>query len=163
MHTAIQPQIPDPKPAPIGDVDALLVSARLLQQATPASEIRRLLRGKNIGLVCASDDAPDAIFFHRAASELGASVSHIRPGVPAGNRLLPTARVLGRLYDAIECQGLAPSLVYQLGRDAGVPVFDGLARDDHPTAPLARLLDGDDSPERKRLLILQAMLLFALR
>jgi ornithine carbamoyltransferase len=150
-------------------VDALLASARLLQRAEQGSgSPGLLLRGKNLGLVCASEDDADALRFRSAASALGATVSHIRshpaaPGALAGARLLETARVLGRLYDGIECQGLTPALVRQLGRDAGVPVFDWLAGADHPTAQLAQRLAGADSLETKRQLILQAVLLLALR
>jgi ornithine carbamoyltransferase len=58
---------------------------------------------------------------------------------------------------------LALALVERLGRGAGVPVFDGLASPRHPSAALAPLLDPSDSVERRRLLVLQAMLLFSLR
>ena len=75
---------------------------------------------------------------------------------------METARVLGRLYDGIECQGLAPELVRQLGRDAGVPVFDGLAAAHHPTAHLAQRLAGTGSLAKKRQLIVQAVLLSTL-
>jgi ornithine carbamoyltransferase len=54
-------------------------------------------------------------------------------------------------------------MVRQLGREAGVPVFDRLAGANHPTAKLVQRLSGAESPEKKRLLILQAVLLFALR
>lgn len=150
-----------------GTAEALLASARLLQRAEPGSDASSLLRGKKLGLVCASEDAADAILFRDAAVALGASVSHIRPDLFAprgepGAGLLRTARVLGRLYDGIECQGLAPGLVRQLGRDAGVPAFDGLACTGHPTALLAQRLAGPDSAARKRELILQAVLLLEL-
>jgi ornithine carbamoyltransferase len=149
--------------------DAFLASARQLRRAEQGSAgTHQLLRGRNLGLVCQSEEHPDAILFRSAASALGANVSHIRahpdePGAPVGTGLLETAHVLGRLYDGIECQGLAPELVRQLGLDAGVPVFDGLAGADHPTAQLAQRLAGSGSLAQKRQLILQAVLLFALR
>lgn len=168
MHLA--PPQPGPSLAPqsAGTADALLASASLLQRAEPESDTHSLLRGKNLGLVCQSEDDADAALFRDAALALGASVSHIRPelsapGGTAGVGLLRTARVLGRLYDAIECQGLAQALVLQLGREAGVPVFDGLACAGHPTAQLAHRLLGPDSVARKRELILQAVLLLELR
>jgi len=158
-----------PRPAsPSADTaEALLASARLLQRAEPGSDTDGLLRGKNLGLVCDREQDADAILFREAAAALGASVSHIRPdlappGGAAGTGLLRTARLLGRLYDGIECQGLAPAWVRQLGRDAGVPVFDGLASATHPTAQLVQELDGADSFERKRQLIVQAVLLLEL-
>jgi ornithine carbamoyltransferase len=147
---------------------ALLASARLLQQAEPGSDAAGLLRGTNLGLVCDSEVEADAILFREAGAALGASVSHLRPDLAqptteGGSGLLRTARLLGRLYDVIECQGLAPGLVRQLGRDAGVLVFDGLARAAHPTAQLAHQLAGADSLERKRQLIVQAVLLLELK
>ncbi len=72
-----------------------------------------------------------------------------------------TARVLGRLYDAVECQGMASILVQQVGVDAAVPVFDDLASADHPTARLAELVGGDASPAENRRFVLQAVLLSA--
>ena len=150
-----------------GIAEALLASARLLQRAEPGADTDGLLRGKNLALVCDREEDADAILFRAAAAALGASVSHIRPdlapaGGTAGTVLLRTARLLGRLYDGIECQGLAPSWVQELAHDAGVPVFDGLASAAHPTAQLARELDGADSLERKRQLIVQAALLLEL-
>jgi ornithine carbamoyltransferase len=67
--------------------------------------------------------------------------------------------MLGRLYDAVECQGMDSALVGQVGRDAGVPVYDSIAALTHPTAKLAELLDGDASPEDRRCVVLQAVLL----
>jgi len=159
------PRLP-PSPLSAGTAEALLASARLLQRADAGAETESLLRGKNLGLVCESEHDADAILFREAAAALGASVSHIRPDLaPPGGATGPlrTARLLGRLYDGIECQGMAPVLVCQLAREAGVPVFDGLATCAHPSAPLARQLPGADSPERKRRLIVQAMLLLELR
>jgi len=170
MRNALSPSRPLSTPASAQGFDALLATARLLQRddGQGAQSSRLLLRGKNLGLVCESEGDADALLFRTAASALGASVSHIRPdpasGDPAaGTGLLDSARVLGRLYDGIECQGLAPTLVQRLGREAGVPVFDGLAGANHPTAKLVQRLTGPDSPEKKRQLILQAVLLYSLR
>ena len=152
----------------MGTNEALLASARLLYRAEAGSDTEGLLRGKILGLVCDSESDADAMLFRQAAVALGASVSHIRPdlappGGATGNGPLRTARLLGRLYDAIECQGLAPALVRQLASEAGVPVFDGLATLAHPSARLAAELAGPDPVERKRLLIVQAVLLLELR
>jgi ornithine carbamoyltransferase len=169
MRNALPRSRSSSPPAPAPGFEALLDTARMLQRAGQGAESSGLLlRGKNLGLVCESESDVDALLFRSAASALGASVSHIRPD-PAGTRpvegtgLLDTARVLGRLYDGIECQGLTTTLVRQLGREAGVPVFDRLAGANHPTAKLAQRLPGGDSPEKKRELILQAVLLFALK
>jgi ornithine carbamoyltransferase len=156
-----------PSPPP-GLAEILLANARLLQRAEPGPDTDGLLRGKNLGLVCDSEENVDAALFREAAEALGASVSHIRPelaptGGVTGGSLLRTARLLGRLYDAIECQGLAPALVLQLGREAGVPVFDGIATPGHSIAQLALELAGPEALEKKRRLLVQAVLLLELR
>jgi ornithine carbamoyltransferase len=165
--TMLAPSGTPPSPPP-GVAEVLLANARLLQRAEPGSDMEGLLRGKNLGLVCESDDDADATRFREAAEALGASVSHIRPelapaGGVTGGSLLRTARLLGRLYDAIECQGLAPALVVQLGREAGVPVFDGVATPAHSIAQLALELNGPEPLEKKRRLLVQAVLLLELR
>ena len=146
------------------DSDLLLGNARLLQSAAEPAKTA-LLRGKKLALLCESEDGADATLFRNAASALGAHVSHIRPrfsdlGQP--DDFQHTARMLGRLYDGIECQGITPDLVQVIGREAGVPVYDGLASGRHPTAPLAAMLDGEASPGRQRELILQTVLLSTL-
>lgn len=144
------------------DVTAVLASARTLQRAAGAGKVQPLLRGKNLGLLCQTDDGGDAALFRRAAAELGAHVAHIRPSLSelsTPQEVQHTARVLGRLYDAVECQGMAPALVQQVGNDAGVPVYDGIASQDHPTALLAELLGGHTSPADNRCFVLQAVLL----
>ena len=73
--------------------------------------------------------------------------------------MLQTARMLGRLYDAVECQGMAADLVHRLGADAGVPVYDAIASQRHPTAKLDGLLGGDSPALDKRRFVLQAVLL----
>ena len=144
------------------DVTAVLASARTLQQAAGVGNTQPLLRGKNLGLLCDADDDSVAALFRRAALELGAHVAHIRPSLSESStpqEVQHTARILGRLYDAVECQGMAPALVQQVGNDAGVPVYDGIASRDHPTAHLAELLGGDASSADNRRFVLQAVLL----
>jgi ornithine carbamoyltransferase len=69
-----------------------------------------------------------------------------------------TARMLGRLYDAVECVGLAPDLVAQLRHEAGVPVFAGISSAAHPTAALgARLGDGVTPAEARHLMLLAVL------
>ena len=148
-----------------GDSDVLLGNARLLQSATEPRQTKTLLRGKKLALLCESDDGADAMLFRSAASALGAHVSHIRPQLSdlrQPDELQHTARMLGRLYDGIECQGLAAALVEVVGREAGVPVYNGLASARHPTAHLAGLLGDDESPTARRELVLQTVLLSTL-
>ena len=153
---------------PITPRDAALVldQARSLQRAAAAGELLASLRGRKLGLLCEAGDYDDgdgdAALFRRAALELGAHVAHILPSLTALSTLPDvqrTARMLGRLYDAIECQGMATELVHQVGVEAGVPVYDGLASPKHPSAKLADLLDGDALQPDKRRFILQAVLL----
>ena len=121
-----------------------------------------LLRGKNLALLHGRDGlatgAPGA--FDAAATELGARVSHLElthADVPH------TARLLGRLYDAIDCEGLPPELTRELERHAGVPVFSGLAEPGAPGVEVARIMSGPDAgPDEvaeNRHCVLQAVLL----
>ena len=161
---------------PIAPRDAaqVLDRARALQRAAAAGETAAPLRGRKLGLLCeagADGDGggdgdngadSDAALFRNAAVELGAHVAHIRPSLTELSTLPDvqrTARVLGRLYDAIECQGMATELVHQVGVEAGVPVYDGLASPKHPTARLAALLEGNALLRDKRRFVLQAVLL----
>ncbi len=146
------------------DVTFVLDNARALQLAAEAGELRALLRGRKFGLLCEIDNASDgdALLFRSAAMELGAHVAHIRPSLTelsTPQEVQHTARMLGRLYDAVECQGMAPALVHQVGVDAGVPVYDGIASPHHPTARLVELLGGDAPALDKRRFVLQAALL----
>jgi ornithine carbamoyltransferase len=147
---------------PASDVDAVLSQARALQSAAGSGTMQALLRGKNLGLLCESEGAAEAVLFRRAALELGAHVSYIRPSLSEFSTpgdVQHTARMLGRLYDAVECQGVTPALTRRIGAEAGVPVYDGIALPGHPTARLAALLGSDTSLEDNRRFVLQAVLL----
>ncbi len=141
---------------------AVLATARTLQQAAQSGQTPLLLKGKKLALLCMSDCvAPENALFLHAASELGAHVAQIHPrltdlSTPADLRL--TAQLLGRLYDAVQCDGVPPRLVRRIADEAGVPVYDSIASPHHPCAELAERLDGDGSPAEKRRFVLQAML-----
>ncbi|MEO7245359.1 MAG: ornithine carbamoyltransferase [Rubrivivax sp.] len=144
---------------------SVLARARALQHSALAGTTQPLLRGKNIGLMCEADDAADSTLFRRAASGLGAHVAHIRPSLSelsTPHDVQHTARLLGRLYDAVECQGVAAAIVLRLGDEAGIPVFDGLASAGHPTTHLAGLLGGDAAANGNRGFVVQAVLLGAI-
>ncbi len=144
------------------DMSALLASARALGRAAKSGGPGTPLRGKNLGLLCEFEVDADAALVRRAALELGAHVAHIRPSLTEmSNRdeVRHTARMLGRLYDVLVCQGLPLGLVQQINTDAGVPVLDGAASADHPTAPLAARLGDSISPDDARRFVLQALLL----
>lgn len=127
-------------PAEIRDV---LDAARRLRLAGANGQAGSPLRGRNLALLHESppDEAIDGL--RGAAVGLGAQVSHLRP---ADARITPvgadsaTLRMLGRLYDAIDCEDMPLALVADVARETGVPVFNGLGHARHPTRVLAELL-----------------------
>ncbi|MBB1602454.1 ornithine carbamoyltransferase [Variovorax sp. UMC13] len=143
----------------------LLSRARLLQHAAMDGNTPLLLRGKNLGLLCETQPDEAQALFRSAAEQLGARVAVMRSGLSLASTaqdVQNTARMLGRLYEAVECQGLEPALVKSIGRHAGIPVFDGVATKDHPVDQLAELL-GDSTPlADNRRFLLQALLLEAI-
>lgn len=155
---ALQPSLPAGRPLSAAE-QALLARARGL-----AAGAAPLLAGKHIGLVCASADSAEARVFIDAAQALGAKVSHLRPSLGAASsdaEVATTARMLGRLYDAVEFLQGPPALARRIGREAGVPVFDGIAGEAHASAVLAIRLEGLP-PEQARRCLVQALLLAAL-
>jgi ornithine carbamoyltransferase len=163
MALTLEPRpIDTPVPMTAYDLSAVLAHALALQRAALAGATQEPLRGKHFGLWCDAGDDAVAALFDQAATGLGAQVAHVRPSLSARSTVLEvqhTARVLGRLYDAVECLGMAPALVAEVSRWAGVPVYDGLARADHPTARLADKLDLASPPTDRRRYVLQAVLL----
>jgi len=147
--------------APSLELAMLLKHARSLGQSGEAATARRFaLRGKNIGLICGGEPGAAAELFTRAATALGARVAHLDAEVVmgTGGEGRETVRVLGKLYDAIECQSLLADAVARIGRETGVPVYDGLATATHPTAALSALIEGS-TPTDARERIVQAVLL----
>ena len=146
------------------DAGLLLAQARALQSLIDAGQGQSLLRGKNLGLLCDTEGREDALRFRRAATDLGARVAQIHPDLSAASpnsQVVKTGRMLGRLYDGIECVGLNAGIVKCLGAAANVPVFDGISSVDHPTAKLATQLAWGQSDQSHRLM-LQAILLSTL-
>jgi ornithine carbamoyltransferase len=140
---------------------ALAATATAFKHAALAGRAARPLQGKNLGLVCEDEDSADAALFEAAAKALGAKVVRIRPSVAGlGNdaALPQTARMLGRLYDAIECQGLPHDLVERIRHHAGVPVYDALSRTSASERAVASLVDGDGDSSDNRSYVLQALL-----
>jgi ornithine carbamoyltransferase len=145
------------------DAASLLDAARLVRRCTLEGTAAQLLQGKKLGLVCASAPADDeaAALFCSAALALGAHVAHIRPPVwPAHGwpRWQACARLFGRLYDAVECQGLPRAAIGQLRQHSDVPIYEGLAGAGHPTVTVATLLDAALPADERRRLVLQAAL-----
>lgn len=148
------------------DRQHLAASAATLMRQAREGVATQPLRGRNLGLVCEDDASEAASRFERAATTLGAHVVRIRPSVAGldDEAALPqTARVLGRLYDAIECQGLPPATVAQIRRHAGVPVYDGLGGLGNTARTVAAMLGPvTDSPpgteQESDAYVLQALL-----
>ena len=101
------------------------------------------LKGKNIALIFEKDSTRTRCAFETAAFDLGMHVTYLGPtGSQMGKKesIKDTARVLGRMYDGIEYRGFAQSIVEELGAYAGVPVWNGLTTEYHPTQILADFL-----------------------
>ena len=166
VPTLEQRAIPAYEFMPPADVDSVLRSARALEDAAPAGGARQLLRGKNFGLLTLAGEADEGVVrFRRAALGLGAQVAHIGSSLSdlgSAEDLRATARMLSRLYDAIECQGLAPEVVRQLREACDVPVFDGIGAAGGAATRIAERLEGQIPLEDKRCHVLQALLLGAL-
>jgi len=165
-RTSRTPALQPAPPAPASAEERLLLEqARNLQRVASAGRVQPLLRGKNLGLMCADDQQPGAARFRLAAGELGAHVAHIGLGLSAqsdAQEIAHTARVLGRLYDAVECQGADAELVQHLARTSGISFFDGLASKDPRPLRIARLLGSEADLESNLRYALQAVLLHSI-
>ena len=103
----------------------------------------RIHEGKNIVLLFEKDSTRTRCAFEVAGADLGMSVTYLGPsGSQMGKKesIADTARVLGRMYDGIEYRGFAQTIVEDLSKYAGVPVWNGLTNEFHPTQILADLL-----------------------
>ena len=103
----------------------------------------KIHEGKNIVLLFEKDSTRTRCAFEVAGSDLGMSVTYLGPsGSQMGKKesIADTARVLGRMYDGIEYRGFAQTIVEDLAKYAGVPVWNGLTNEFHPTQILADFL-----------------------
>lgn len=101
------------------------------------------LAGKNIALIFEKTSTRTRCAFEVAAFDQGAQVTYLGPsGSQIGHKesMKDTARVLGRMYDGIEYRGFGQQIVEELGQYAGVPVWNGLTNEFHPTQILADLM-----------------------
>ena len=125
------------------DLHYLLDLARDLKRAKYAGDEMPRLRGKNIALIFEKTSTRTRCAFEVAAYDQGAHVTYIDPtSSQIGHKesMKDTARVLGRMYDAIEYRGSAQQIVEELAEYAGVPVYNGLTDEFHPTQMLADIL-----------------------
>lgn len=125
------------------DVDYLIDLARDLKRAKYGGYEEQKLRGRNIALIFEKASTRTRCAFEVAAYDQGAAVTYLDPaGSHIGRKesIRDTALVLGRMYDAIEYRGHSQAIVEELARYAGVPVYNGLTDEWHPTQMLADLL-----------------------
>ena len=125
------------------EIDYLLqLSAHLKAQKKNGIE-QQMLRGLNIALLFEKTSTRTRCAFEVAAHDQGAHVTYLGPsGSQIGHKesMKDTARVLGRMYDGIEYRGFGQEIVDELARHAGVPVWNGLTNEFHPTQILADFL-----------------------
>jgi len=126
-----------------GEIWHFLELSRTLKEAKYTGTERPRLTGKNIALIFEKTSTRTRCAFEVAAHDQGAHVTYLGPtGSQIGHKesMKDTARVLGRMYDGIEYRGYGQPIVEELARFAGVPVWNGLTDEFHPTQVLADLM-----------------------
>ncbi|PAZ11402.1 ornithine carbamoyltransferase [Streptomyces sp. SA15] len=126
-----------------GEFRGLIELAAELKAAKKAGAETQYLRGRNIALIFEKTSTRTRCAFEVAAADQGASTTYLDPsGSQIGHKesVKDTARVLGRMYDAIEYRGDSQAKVEELAAYAGVPVYNGLTDHWHPTQMLADVL-----------------------
>ena len=122
------------------EIKFLLGLAIELKKSKYAGTEQPRLKGKNIALIFEKDSTRTRCAFEIAALDQGAHVTYLGPsGSQIGKKesMKDTARVLGRMYDGIEYRGYAQTIVEDLAKYSGVPVWNGLTNEFHPTQMLA--------------------------
>ena len=125
------------------EIDSLLNLAAELKQQKKVGISHRMHQGKNVVLLFEKDSTRTRCAFEVAAADLGMSATYLGPtGSQMGKKesIADTARVLGRMYDGIEYRGYGQQIVEDLAKYAGVPVWNGLTNEFHPTQILADFL-----------------------
>ncbi len=131
----------------------LLDLSRDLKRAKYAGSEQARLQGKNICLIFEKTSTRTRCAFEVAAHDQGAHITYLDPsGSQIGHKesMKDTARVLGRMFDAIEYRGSAQHLVEELAQYSGVPVYNGLTDDWHPTQMLADMLTMVENADKPR-------------
>ena len=114
-----------------------------LKKAKYAGLEQQRLKGKNIALIFEKSSTRTRCAFEVAAYDQGANITYLGPsGTQIGHKesIKDTARVLGRMYDGIEYRGYGQNMVEELAKYSGVPVWNGLTDEFHPTQVLADFL-----------------------
>lgn len=136
------------------EIQHMLDLSAELKKAKYAGYEQPRLTGKNIALIFEKTSTRTRCAFEVAAFDQGAQVSYLGPsGSQIGHKesMKDTARVLGRMYDGIEYRGFGQAIVEELGEYAGVPVWNGLTDEFHPTQILADFLTMQEFSRGKQL------------
>jgi ornithine carbamoyltransferase len=125
------------------EIGFLLELSKDLKKAKYAGYEQKRLEGKNIALIFEKASTRTRCAFEVAAFDQGAHVTYLGPSgsqMGAKESMKDTARVLGRMYDGIEYRGYGQEIVEELAKFSGVPVWNGLTNEFHPTQILADFL-----------------------
>lgn len=125
------------------EIAYLVDLAAELKAKKKAGVLHDVLRGKNVALIFEKTSTRTRCSFEVAGRDLGMGVTYLDPGSSQMGKkesIPDTARVLGRMYDGIEYRGYSQQLVEELAKYSGVPVWNGLTDQFHPTQMLADLL-----------------------
>jgi len=140
------------------EISYLLDLSAELKKAKKSGKETQHLKGRNIALIFEKSSTRTRCAFEVAAYDQGACVTYLGPsGSQIGHKesMKDTARVLGRMYDGIEYRGFGQHIVEELAEYAGVPVWNGLTNEFHPTQVLADFLtmrEHSDKPLNKMVL-----------
>ena len=125
------------------EIRYLLDLSKNLKDLKRAGVVNKTLNGKNVAILFEKDSTRTRCSFEVGAMDLGMGVTYLGPtGSQMGKKesIADTARVLGRMYDGIEYRGFSQEIVEELAAYAGVPVWNGLTTEFHPTQMIADLL-----------------------
>ena len=125
------------------EIEYLLKLSKNFKDMKRAGVPHRYLEGKNIVLLFEKTSTRTRCSFEVAGMDLGMGVTYLDPGnsqMGKKESIADTAHVLGRMYDGIEYRGFSQKIVEELAENAGVPVWNGLTDEFHPTQMLADLL-----------------------
>ena len=125
------------------EIRYLLELSKVFKEKKHAGEPHQYLKGKNIVLLFEKTSTRTRCAFEVAGRDLGMGVTYLDPGSSQMGKkesIEDTAKVLGRMYDGIEYRGFDQTIIEELAKNAGVPVWNGLTTEFHPTQMLADLL-----------------------
>jgi len=134
------------------EIRFLLNLSKKLKAEKKNGKARKKLKGKNIALIFEKTSTRTRCAFEVAAFDQGANATYLGPtGSQIGHKesMKDTARVLGRMYDGIEYRGFGQKIVEKLAVFSGVPVWNGLTDEYHPTQVLADLLTMEEHSKKK--------------